>query len=207
MSVKEELSHWGVRKLWAKEWEARQDVHIDPLQSITWPAPVSVARAAIALCDFSSACMAIYYSTFTTVHPSFCFGSNCARYIWCSLFVMTWNHISLRITKSSSLIFSLIGLIPNPSCLTLATSYSGHWWADPAPDCFDPQQGGVQEGTSMAGPGMAIPLLPVPHTHLLFLFTLKPTSPCCMCYSLLTPWTATGHLLQWLIKGFIFQFH
>lgn len=35
MSVKEELSHWGVRKLWAKEWEARQDVHIDPLQSIT----------------------------------------------------------------------------------------------------------------------------------------------------------------------------
>lgn len=138
------------------------------------PALVSMARAAVALCDFCSASMQIYYlclavSASVIKEISFFFDQIEIHILdlrVTPLFWITSNHCIFLIisqwitsTKSSVILpFPLISLPPNPSCLTLATSPCGHWWTDPAPDRYESQQGGGTEGISTLGQGLILPL-------------------------------------------------
>lgn len=124
---------------------------------------------------------------------------------------------SLQISQAWFYLFLLVSLPPNPSCLNLATSHSGYWWTDPAPDRYESQQGGGPEGTNTLGPGITLALHHFPYSTSPVALYTKPhdpvsvsfweTSACThfllspdLIYGLPHPSTATWtcNFLQWL---------
>ena len=133
-------------------------------------AQVSLAKAAVVLCDLCSFLLdrCGNMSVHMTVSASAFKPMINLRPVY--LIIALLNHLkSWGFFKNVKLKHSLTNLLIspalNPSCLTLATSHSGHWWTDPAPDRFDSQQGGGYEGKGMlAPPGNAVPSHPLPYS-------------------------------------------